>query len=262
MRVTGIARYVHVITPSAPKGSDKPKYSANVLVHKSDPQVPIITAAVEEAKLKGFPSGFPNGGHSCWSDLAITEPENAATRDYMSLSTSTNIANGRPHFVDDAQLQPIIDPGADDATTGKIIHVDIGIASYDQVSKGVKAYLNGACVTQTVGVIPREVLSSKPSAEQMFAGLNGAPPMAPPMAPPAAAPAPVAPAPVAPAPVAPAPVAPAPPAPMAPPAAAPQPQFVMTDKATTTREAYHAANWTDVMLIEQGMMLPPVQTSF
>tara|TARA_R110000787_G_C13443394_1_gene446731 strand:+ start:7728 stop:8444 length:717 start_codon:yes stop_codon:yes gene_type:complete len=238
MRVQGIARYAHMINPSAPKGSDKQKFSINILIHKNDPQVPAITAEVESAKLRGFPSGFPAAGTVCWKDLALTEPDNAATRDYMSLACSTNADKGRPHFVD-ANMQPIINPQMDDTAVGMVVYVDAGVEPFDQVSKGVKAYLNGVMVTDQAGAIPRDALSSKPSAEQMFAGA-GAPAMAAPMAT-----------------TAPLPTAPVPPAP------APQPQFVMTALANgLTREAYHAANWTDVMLIEQGMMLPPVPTSF
>lgn len=43
--------------------------------------------------------------------------------------------------------------------------------------------------------------------------------------------------------------------------AAPWAEYVMTTKATHTREQYHAANWTDAQLIESGLMLPPDEIS-
>ena len=231
----GIARYTHLVNPSAAKNTDKLMYSNTLLIHKSDPQCTTINAEVEAAKANGFPSGFPANGNTCWNDCAVSEPGNVHIKDYMSLKASTKADQGQPVFVD-ANLQPIIDPGMDGKLSGEIVWVDVGIASYSQGSEGVKAYLNGIMVAGETGAIPKEALSGKPTAQQMFGA--------------SAAPAPAAPAPAAPAPAAPAPAAPA----------APTVVYQMTEKAGNfTREQYQASDpaWTDEKLIADGLMLPP-----
>ena len=99
--------------------------------------------------------------------MAITDPGAPVLRDYMCLKMGTKVEHGRPVLVDMA-LQPIMDPAWDSNVSGKVIFVDCAFAAYDQVSKGVKAYLNGIMDTGEVGAIPVESLSSKPTAESMF----------------------------------------------------------------------------------------------
>ena len=245
MRVKGIARYPHVINPSAPKGSDKQRFSLSILVHKSDPQCAAIHNEIEQVKQNGFPAGFPANGHVCWKDLAVEEPNNPAVHDYMSLSANTLATNGRPTLVDHT-LQDVIDPGVEGRMEGTVVYADVGVASFNQVSQGVKAYLNGVMVTQEAGAIPKEALSSKPDANSMFGDITGG------------APAPAFNAPTPAQPAAPAFNAPAPAAPVPPTAPAPEPQYVMTATAQgVTREAYHQAGWTDAQLVENGLMQPP-----
>ncbi len=282
-KLKGIARYAHVITPGAPKGSDNKQHSICLLIHKSDPQCAVINAEHEAAKANGFPGGFPANGNVCWSDCAITEPGVPALRDYMQLKTGTKVEHGRPVMVD-MGLQPIMDPAWDSNVSGKVIFVDCAFAAYDQVSKGVKAYLNGVMDTGEVGTIPVESLSGKPTAETMFGASPQAATPAPNDAPTytmtakagvntrdqliangqgwtdelliaqgmmiATAPSPTAPSP---APTAPQPTAPSP----APNAA---PVYQMTVKAAGNTRDQLIANgqgWTDELLISQGMMLPP-----
>jgi len=280
----GIARYAHVITPGAPKGTDNKQHSINILIHKSDPQCAIINAEHESAKANGFPGGFPANGNVCWTDLAITDPGAPALRDYMCLKASTKPEYGTPVIVD-AGLQPIMDPAWDSNVSGKIVYIDCSaIQAYNKGSEGVKAYLNGVMDTGEVGAIPVESLSSKPTAETMFGnatqqaagpGPNAAPTYA--MTAKAAgntreqliangqgwsdellisqgmmvaaAPATPSPAPNA---------APTPQAPSPAPNAAPV--YQMTDKAAGHTRDQLLANgqgWSDELLISQGMMLPP-----
>lgn len=243
----GIARYVHLVRADAPKGSDKLRYSVDLLIHKQDPQIAAITAAHEAAKANGFPMGFPANGHPCWVDLAVTEPGNVALSQYMCLKATTGVEFGKPETVD-ANIQPIIDPSLDGNLTSQVIWLSTEIASFDNVSKGTKAYLNGVMATGEQGAIPREVLSSKPTAQQMFAGVSAvAPQMGVPVPVPGQQPVAMAP------PVPQMPAAPVPP--VAPPVA---PQHVMTAAAQgATYEAMIAGGWTDEALIANGMMAPP-----
>jgi hypothetical protein len=172
MRVQGIARYTHLAKPSAPKGSQDLKYSINILIHKNDPQLPNIQAELATTIKNGFPSGMPASAHTCLHDMAIKDPTNTALADYMSLSANTRADMNRPDFVD-SNLDMIIDPAADSNTDGMVVYADINFATYDQVAKGVKAYLNAVMVTQQEGAIPRESLSSKPSVKSLFGDLVG-----------------------------------------------------------------------------------------
>ena len=235
MRVKGIARYTHIANPSAPKGSEKKRWSISTLIHKNDSQIAMINKEIEQAKANGFPSGFPANAHVCFVDCAIAEPDNTHLRDYMSLSANTSVEGGtKPHFVD-ANIQPIMDPAADGNTDGMVVFADVGIASYNQVSSGVKAYLNGVMVTDEQGAIPREALTSKPDAAQMFSDV-GASPAATGANPPTAS---------------------APPAPNAAPPPAPA-QKQMTAKANgVSYEDHIASGWTDELLIQHGLLNPP-----
>ena len=132
---------------------------------------------------------------------------------------------------------------ADSNAVGKFVYVDGKIASYDKGSGGVKTYLNGVLVTDEVGPIPTEALSSKPSAENMFADIaGGAAPTPAPNATPA-------------------------PTPATPPEPTPTAQYVMTERAQGMTRAdllTSGKGWTDELLISQGLMLPPggVKPSF
>lgn len=229
----GIVRYPHVSAASAAKGSDKKMFSLCLLFHKTDPQCQTITADHETAKQNGFPNGFPAKANTCWDDLALDPQCPPELKDYMQLKISTDEAN-RPVLCD-AALQPVIDPAWDGTAAGKIVYVDCSpISAYDKGLGGVKSYLNGVMDTGEMGAIPAEKLSTKPTAEGMFGNIvNGgqtAAPVAQQQTTTTAAPPPPPPS---------------------------EPQYVMTDKATTTREAYHESGWTDEQLIANGMMIQP-----
>lgn len=239
-RYKGIARYVHIMKPGGPKGTDKKYYSIDLLIHKSDPQCAAINAEFEAAKQNTFPSGFPAGGHSSWHDLRVSEPENTILADYMRLKISQDVTKGdRPPFVDQ-NVNPFLDPAADGNATGKIAYVTLYIGGYTVGSNGVKAYPNGILITDEMGPIPVDAISSTPSAEKMFGDIAGG-------ATPTQTTAPT-----------PAPNAPTPPVPPVAPVPAPAPQNIMTAKANgATYDAMIAAGWTDELLIQQGMMIAP-----
>lgn len=242
LKVKGILSYPHLFQPRAVQQGDEPKYSASILIRKDDPQVAQIQQAVETEKANGFPSGFPANAKCAFKDGAVAYPEDPAMHNFYIISANAK-ADQRPALVD-ASLQPVVNPS--DVYAGAVAWCAINFFSYSkQISKGVGCGLNGVMLTGEEGELGR--LDGRPTVEQMFGGVGGAPTAAPQ----AAAPAPVAPQ--APAPAAPVPQPPQPPA--APPAA---PQYQMTAAANgVTREAYHAAGWTDELLITNGLMLPP-----
>lgn len=263
IKVKGIIRYPHLITPSAAKGSDSLNYSVQLLIHKSDLQCPIITKAMNEVTANAYPNGIPKNFNNCWKDLAIEDPNNEALKDYMSLKASTKVGQILPSIVDE-KMQPLLDPSVDSTAAGFIGYVVGSIATYNKGSVGVKMYLNLTLVTSTFGEIPLENISSKPSIEEMLTNAvdmtvnNQTSPMSTqaPM-PPMPAAAPPMPTPAMP------PTAPPIPTPAMPPAAAPIPplppiQYQMTEKANgASRDVFISNGWTDEMLIAQGYMQPP-----
>jgi len=230
IKVKGIARYAHLIKPSSPKGSEKLKYSLQVLLHKTDPQVKEIQSKIEEAIKNQWPSGKPQKNfHVCLKDLAVKEPENDVLKDYIAVKIATSAEFDRPILVDQS-LSAIIDPGVQ--ITGQEVIVSAKISAYvHALNSGVAAYLQGTCVTDTKGSLPIESLSAKPSAESMFGDVvttNQSTSVAtPPSAP-------------------------------TPPTAPDKPVYEMTEKANgATRDAFIAQGWTDSMLIEHGYMKAP-----
>jgi hypothetical protein len=233
------------------------------LLPPNDPQVAIIQAEVEAAKVNGCPSGY-NGADECFG---LYEHKIPADKNYYDprfngwyLFTCTAKEVDRPSVVDMA-FTPIIDPGA--VYSGMVGYVNAGISYYPKGKAGIGGWLNGVMVTAEEPPMGR--LDNKPSVEQMFAGVQGgaqvqaAPQMAAPMAPPVVAGQPPvtnpphmqAPAPMTPVRAAPAPMTPAPPAPAS-------IALQMTAAANgATYESMIAAGWTDETLLAQGMAIKP-----
>lgn len=240
LKVKGIMSYPHLFTPRAVQPGDDPKYGLTVLIRKDDPQLAQVQQALEAEKANGFPQGFPANGKVFLRDCVETQPGNAELANYMEIRTGAS-AEFKPTVVD-ANLQPVMDPGA--AVPGEIAWVAFNTFTYNRaVSKGVAAGLNAVMLTGELGPLGR--LDNRPTAQQLFADVAGAPAAAP------ATPQPAAPVQanfMAPAPAA--PVAPPP----APPAAPVVPQLVMTAAAGgVTLEAYKAAGWTEEQLIANGL---------
>ena len=249
LTIKGILSFPHLNQPRAVKQGDEPKYSANLLIPKGDPQLNQLQQAIDAEKANGFPSGFPHNGKVCLHDCAVSQPNNPELAGYMELRASAK-ADSKPTVVD-MNMTPVMDPAL--VYPGAVVWMAINTFTYNMTtSKGVGAGLNGVMITGEEGALGR--LDSKPTAEQMFAGVaqGGAPAAAMPPGAPAPAPTP-APTPAP----APAP-APAPTPATPPPAAPPQPQYTMTAKANgATREAFHAQGWTDEMLLQHGYMVLP-----
>ena len=224
IKTKGIVRYPHLITPSSAKGSDVLNYAVQILIHKTDPQCVTITKVVNEMIANSYPNGVPKSFLSFWKDLAIEEPNNEPLKDYMSLKASTKVGQIMPTITDE-NMQPLLDASVDSTATGYIAYVVGTIATYNKGSVGIKMYLNLVVLTSKFGNIPLELISSKPSIEEMY---NNSIDMSMSASP-------------------------------AVPKLTPQSQYQMTVKATgMPREDFIANGWNDEMLIQQGymMMLP------
>lgn len=235
MLIKGIARYPHLLNPSSSKNVDKLKYSVNLLIHKLDSKLPQLTKKINEAIANGFPKGTPDDFYNCLTDLAVTDPTNDALKEYMCLKASSNAEFEKPHIVDN-DLNPIIDPTF--RITGKCVWIDGSPGTFNKGSNGVSFYLNATKVTNEEGPIPSDSISSKPSIEQIFEGIDDeSSPIAPTT-----------------------PTTPTTPAPPAPPVPSPvvEEKYQMTYKANgMTRDQFIAQGWSDAQLISEGYLSPP-----
>lgn len=259
MKVKGIISFPTLFTPKPVRDAQgnptgDAKYSLQLLLPPNDPQLSAVQAEVNTASANTFPSGFPAKADKCLAPY----DEKYKGKDYYDPRFSgwwvlgcTAKAEDKPAVVD-ANLQPLMDPGA--VFSGAVVWVHLGISGYTKGTGGVGGWLNGVMLTNEEPPMGR--LDNKPSVEQMFSGVDvataqyqhhvsatGTPvPPIPAQNPSATPPSP-----------------PAPPVPPAPPAAAPAaPTLVMTAAANgVTYEAYKAANWTDEMLISNGLAIKP-----
>lgn len=240
--IKGILSFSDLFTAKVPKAGGDPKFSAMVLIAPDEPQIAILQAEVEQAKLNTFPSGMPSNSNVCFD---LYEKKVTPDKEYHDprfigwyAFTCSAKAEDRPSVVDMAYT-PIIDPAA--VYSGMIVYMNAGISGYVKGTGGIGGWLNGIMSTGELGQFGR--IDGKPTTEQMFAGVNAPAPNTTAAAPAATPPAPATP-------------------PIRPPV---QPQYVMTAAANgATRDAMIAVGWTDETLISNGMMLPPagVTTSF
>ena len=249
MLIKGIISFPALFTPKLAKGATEPKFGATILLPPGDPQIAAIQAEVDAAKLDGFPSGY-TGADECFGPYDVKY----AGKDYYDqrftgwhVFSCSAKADDKPSVVDQA-YQPIIDPSQ--VFSGMVAYVNAGISGYVKGTGGIGGWLNGVMTTAEESPMGR--LDNKPTVEQMFASVTGAP--APHVA---ANGAPVAHPGVANA--APAPAAPQPLAPPAPAPAPPAPALQMTAAVNgVTLEAYlNTPGWTEQMLIDQGLAIRP-----
>lgn len=235
--IKGILSFPALFQPKMAKGATEAKYGCSILIPPGDPQIAVLQAEVEQAKLNGCPSGY-NGADVCFNaydtKYAGKEYYDPRFTGWYVFSCSAK-ANDKPQVVD-ASLQPVIDPAS--VYPGAEVYVNAGISYYPKGKAGIGGWLNGVMVTGNEGSMGR--LDNKPTIDQMFAGVAGGAPQTAPT--PGAAPTPPAP--------------PQPPA--APQAPAPAPTLQMTAAANgVTYEAYMKQNWTDELLIQHGLAIKP-----
>lgn len=236
MQVKGILSFVHILKAHKSTPESDPRFSTDILLPPTDPQIPAIKAAVDQAKAKAPNGTLPRNANVCF----MSYDEKFEGKKYYDpkfkgwyVLTATAKENDPPQVVD-ARLQRIIDPAK--VFPGVLGIVDLGIGYYVKGKTGVGGFLNGVMILDDEPPVGR--LDGKQSAEQMFAQLAQSPEVQQPMFQ-------------------------APTAPVPPPAPPKAPTYTMTAKAAgASREAFLANGWTDAMLIEQGYMTAPVIPSF
>lgn len=232
VRVKGIARWPRLVKPGAPK--DYPlnlKYGVDVLIHKSDPQLPKLQEQLRMATLKDHPRNLPYGYKSCLIDLELKEPDNVALKDYFYLKTRSKADFGKvPVANADRTLNK--DEELDFSLTGQLLVIAGDFFTYKD---GISFLMKAVMLTHKEGPIHVDNLSSKKSAETIIENAFSDIDLEP-------APQQI--------------IVSSPPAPPASPTSGST--YVMTPKAAgSTREAFVALGWTDEGLIREEYMLPP-----
>lgn len=209
--------FPHLFQARSVQPGDDPKFGAAFIVPKNNPAVPALLAAVEAEKGVKWGANVPPGVKSTVYD-GDTDPKYMADpNNHGCYIVNASGAQDQPPVLVDANMMKVINPATFYA--GCFVNADLGVYGYDKgVSKGIAAGLNGVQF-----VADGERLDGRPTAEQMFSAVAGAPPpiapgvgAAPPPQPASAAVPPTAPQPGA--------YAPAPPVAAAP-AAAPAPGY-------------------------------------
>ena len=170
--------YPHLFQPRAIQPGDEPKYGAAFLIPKTvqtpqGPQInPVITQiqqAIEAEKANMWGANVPPAAKTTLYD-GDTDPKYAndeASNGHMILNSSAN-ASAQPILVDQ-NLQAVINPAT--FYPGCYVNADIGVYAYDKgISKGIAAGLNGVQFAAD-----GERLDNRPTAEQMFGAVAGAP---------------------------------------------------------------------------------------
>lgn len=241
MLIKGILSFPTLFVPKVAKGATVAKYSISVLLPPNDPQVAVIQAEVDAAKLNTFPSGY-TGTDECLLAYDVKyagkEYHDPKFSGWFVFSCNVKEEQGKPSVVDSAYT-PIIDPGA--VYPGMVGYVNAGISGYVKGKGGIGGWLNGVMITAEEPPMGR--LDNKPSVEQMFASVSAAPVSAP--GAPVSIPAPISQPPVAPVAVAPVAVAPV------------TLQMTAAAKGVTLEQYLATPGWTEQMLIDRGLAIRP-----
>lgn len=142
--VTGVVMlsYAHVYEPHKANDNDEAKYSASIIIPKSDTETiakikRAIAAATEDGKTSKWKGRIPSGLHNPLRDGDEDRPEDESYKDSYFFNCSSK---QQPQMVD-LQRQDLIEPGA--LYSGCYVRVSVNFFPYDNSgSKGIAVGLN------------------------------------------------------------------------------------------------------------------------
>ena len=141
-KVKGILSYPHLFVARSVNPGDDPKFSASILILKTDPQVAANQQIIEQEKGNGFPNGFPHNGKMFLKDCAVQFPDQPEVHGYSAISGNAK-ADSRPHLVD-ANMNPVMDQSQ--AYAGAVVWGAFNSFTYSMaVNKGIGAGLTASC---------------------------------------------------------------------------------------------------------------------
>lgn len=166
--ITGLVRfsYMHVLEPYSMEEGQEPKYSANLIIPKSDQAtVKKIKDAIEAAKQEGlskFGGKLPKGLKNPLRDGDVEREDDPVYAEAYFI----NAKSSRKPGIVDKNLDAIIDP--DEIYSGCYGRASIGFYAFNvSGNKGI------ACALNNIQKLKEgERLAGGPSAEEDFAGLG------------------------------------------------------------------------------------------
>jgi len=243
-KTQGVMRYPHLVTASAsPEYPDNEAWGVNILVKVGTVEHSELMKCVNQIINDDFGGTLPAGANNCvtaltgdldgWVSLNIKQPVKINSGEFKGR------ANDRPTLVDENH-QPILDDS--EIQHGNIAFVAGRLQGYTRGAGGISCYLRGTMVTNQRGELDPADLSSRPTSRDLFGGMTPSSVSVNPN-PITATSTPITGAVPIPAKVVP---------------TSPSSGKVMTAKALgATYESFIDLGWTDVTLIEHGMMEPP-----
>lgn len=163
--------YVHLDKPFAQQEGQEPKYSAVILVPKSDAgnkaRIDAAIAAAAQRGLEKFGKAFPaNPGSSVHDGDGVRSSSRQPYSDECKGHWVFTASNRSPVTVVDTAMQPIINPS--DIYSGIYAHVGVTFFPFAHPqNKGI-----GAALDNVMKISDGEPLGgSRPTAENDFAGL-------------------------------------------------------------------------------------------
>lgn len=170
--VFGIGDFVKVFKAECPKGSDKARYSVNLLLDPKDPtdvkEIKKIKAQVDAAiKELGCKPGVSNLCFVKYDEAVMPDASyyNEKFKGFYMLKTNKGEEQGRPKVVD--MRGDDITPADDKMYSGRRIAVNVDIHTYTKGSGGIRAGLNGVMDTGEDGPFGR-LGGGAPSVNSMF----------------------------------------------------------------------------------------------
>lgn len=225
--IKGILFFSNVFQAEVAKGGTEEKFGCSVLLPANDPQLTVLKADVEAAKLKSFPSGY-TGANECLQPY----DEKYAGKSYYDprfsgwwVFSCSSKKEDRPDVVT-MNYDKVVDPSK--VYAGMVAYVCAGISGYVKGKGGIGGWLNAVMIADEEPPMGR--LDGRPSIEQMFSSVAPLPSDS---------------------------VASASPPP-APPAAPVIASLTMTAAANgTTYQQYVDAGWSDEQMIQAGVAIKP-----
>ena len=151
--------YEHIFQPSAFDDTQKPKYSAELIIPKDHPDLPTLRRALVETGQEKFGTAFAPGkpwpvGYTC----ALKDADKDVDGNGVLLAEKNPEYAGAYVLKADSTKRPLVYGRRKEALTeadgiiysGCYINVSIAAAGYEfgKVKKGVKCYLNGVQFVQ------------------------------------------------------------------------------------------------------------------
>ena len=145
--------YEHIFTPSAFDDTQKPKYSATLIIPKDHNDLPALRRALFEAGQEKFPQAFAGTTWPTGYTCALKDGDKDVNQDGTLLSEKNPEYAGCFILKADSTNRPLVFGRRKEALTeqdgviysGCYINVSAAAAGYEfgKVKKGVKCYLNG-----------------------------------------------------------------------------------------------------------------------